>query len=509
MDIGFETAEERVQLTEQVSRALQREDLLEFVFATFPGYEAGWFHADVAMRLQRFSDAVARKESPRLMLLAPPRHGKTFLASERFPVWHLGRHPSHWVINAAYAQSLANRSSKRARGIARTPFVGGIFNGLELDTERQAIEEWETLADGGYKAVGVGGSATGSGAHILLIDDPVKNSEEAHSEKKRESVWEWYQSTAYTRLAPGGGVLVIMTPWHQDDLAGRLIAASESGDGDVFEVVRYPAIAEVDDEHRKAGEALHPERFPIERLEAIKQAVGSYVWQALYQCKPTSEGGSIWKRGWWKFWNYGDLRSTAETERLRRLALDMNDESAAIELDRMMERSGLLPSKFHEVILSADMSFGSQSSSASYCVIDVWARVGANKYLLDEARGRWPFPEAKRRFKEFVKKWPQARRKYVENKANGPAIIDELKYEIPGLIPVEPDGSKVARAHAVSHEIESGNVFLPDPSIAPWVRDRIEEYTAFPHGTRDDRVDTTSQALRKLGHPVGLRIGRA
>ncbi|HKI85832.1 MAG TPA: phage terminase large subunit [Thermoanaerobaculia bacterium] len=508
MSIGTSTFEDRVSLAAQVERQLRHEDLLELVLASFPAYEAGWFHHDVADRLREFSEAVARRESPRLMLLAPPRHGKTFLASERFPVWHLGRHPSHWIMNCAYAQSLANRSSKRARGVAREPFVAETFEGWGLDDERQAVEEWETNQGGGYKAVGVGGSATGSGADILIIDDPVKNSEEAHSENKREAVWEWYQSTAYTRLAPGGGVLVIMTPWHEDDLAGRLIKASESGEGDHFEVVRYPAIAEVDEEHRKAGEALHPERFPLERLQATRKAVGPYVWQALYQCRPTSEGGSIWLRDWWRYWEHSSPSVDADVERLARLA-EMGDKSARKELDRWRVRKGLLPSRFHEVILSADMSFGSQSSSASYCVIDAWARVGANKYLLDEARGRWPFPEAKRRFKEFVKKWPQARRKYVENKANGPAIIDELKYEIPGLIPVEPDGSKVARAHAVSHEIESGNVFLPDPSIAPWVRDRIEEYTAFPHGTRDDRVDTTSQALRKLGRPMKLLIGRA
>jgi hypothetical protein len=265
----------------------RRVDLLRFRVDTHKDYLAGWVHADIAERLETFSQAVTLGKSPRLILCMPPRHGKTMLASEAFPVWHLGRNPYHQIIAASYSADLANKISKRARGLARHQVTQATFPELRLDAEKQAVQEWETEQGGGYRAAGVGGGITGMGAHVLVIDDPIKDRQDAESETIRDTVYDWYTSTAYTRLMPGGGVLVILTRWHGDDLVGRLLKAQDQG-GDQWETVIYPAIAEENEPHRNEGEALHPERYNIEALRAIKNAIGPYDWSALYQQRPTA-----------------------------------------------------------------------------------------------------------------------------------------------------------------------------------------------------------------------------
>ncbi len=184
------------------------------------------------------------------MLFMPPRHGKSTLASIAFPAWHLGRNPEHEFISCSYSGSLAMSFSRKVRQVLREPSYKKVFEDTRLDKDSQSVESWQTTQGGGYVAAGVGGGITGKGAHILLIDDPVKNREDAESENNREATWDWYTSTAYTRLAPGGGILVILTRWHDDDLAGRLLTASENG-ADDWEVVKYPALAEEDEEFRK------------------------------------------------------------------------------------------------------------------------------------------------------------------------------------------------------------------------------------------------------------------
>jgi hypothetical protein len=223
--------------------------LIPFTKRLNPRYNAGWVHQDIARRLERFSDDVAKGLSPRLMLLMPPRHGKSELASRMFPAWHLGRHSDHEIIACSYNVSLAMAFSRKVKGVLEDPAYQSVF-ATRLNPNNQSVEEWGVHGDrGGYVAAGVGGGITGKGAHVLIIDDPIKNAEEADSAETREKLWDWYGSTAYTRLAPGGGVLVIQTWWHDDDLAGRLqIAMKEDQESDQFEVVKYPAIAE-DDEY--------------------------------------------------------------------------------------------------------------------------------------------------------------------------------------------------------------------------------------------------------------------
>jgi predicted phage terminase large subunit-like protein len=310
-----------VAQAEMAGRILSRRRLLPFVQRMNDHYKAGWVHEDICRRLEKFSDDVAAGKSPRLMLLMPPRHGKSELASKNFPAWHLGRHPDHEFIACSYNLSLAMGFSRKVKQLIDDPLYKSVFD-TTLDRNNQSTEEWAIAGKrGGYVAAGIGGPITGKGAHCLVIDDPVKNAEEADSGDAREKIWEWYLSTAYTRLAPGGGVLVIQTWWHDDDLAGRLqqmmaAAAEDDEDVDKFEVVKYPAIAETDEYldpatgkivHdtptpgavllRNKGDALHPSRYPLKALSKIRalnrksDGGDGRWWSALYQQNPVPDDG--------------------------------------------------------------------------------------------------------------------------------------------------------------------------------------------------------------------------
>ena len=286
----------RVAAEELAKRELCRRHLLPFVQRFNDRYDAGWVHKDICQRLEQFSLDVAEGKSPRLMLFMPPRHGKSELASRAFPAWHLGRYPEHEFIACSYASDLAQDFSRKVREVIRTPEYGKLFEGTRLSKDTQRVDKWATTDDGGYTAAGVGGPITGRGAHVFVIDDPVKNREEADSESVRRTIKNWYTSTAYTRLAPGGGMLIILTRWHDDDLAGWLTTQAEKGEGDQWEVIEYPAVATKDERYRRKGEALHAARYPLEALKRIKRAIGDRDWSALYQQRPVADDGDYFHR---------------------------------------------------------------------------------------------------------------------------------------------------------------------------------------------------------------------
>jgi predicted phage terminase large subunit-like protein len=421
--------------------------------------EGRWTPFEHLLLLNRKLVDVAAGRIKRLMVFMPPRHGKSMLTSQYFPAWYLGIYPDKRVILSSYEADFAATWGRKARNLLEE-FGPSLFS-TRVSPESSAANRWDVDGhEGGMNTAGVRGPITGKGANIAIIDDPVKNDQEAMSKTYREATWDWYRATFSTRIQEDGAIILVMTRWHEDDLAGRLISAQEEG-GDKWAVVNLPALAEDSDIlGRRPGEPLCPELFAKETLEATRVRLGSYWWNALYQQRPSPMEGGILKRGWWKFYRQA-------------------------------------PDKLDEIIQSWDMSF-KETTSGSYVVGQVWGKKSADRYLLDQVRDRMDFPATLQAVRTVSGKWSQAQAKLVEDKANGPAVIATLKREISGLIPVEPQGSKEARAAAVSPQIEAGNIYLPDPSIAPWVHDFIEECAAFPNGANDDQVDAMTQALIRL-----------
>ena len=266
---------------------MARGNLLAFTEYTFPQYRAAEHHRLICAKLE----AVERGEIDRLMVFMPPRHGKSELATKRFPAYALGRNPKRQVIQASYNSDLATDFGRQVRNIVNTHRYQNVFS-TELAADSKAANRWNTSDGGAYVAAGVGTAVTGRGADIFIIDDPLKDREEADSETRRETIWNWYTSTAYTRLMKGGAIILIQTRWHEDDLAGRLLEAEAKG-GDKWEKLILPA-------RMSNGEALWPEEFPIEAIQRIEQNIGSRDFSALYQQEPSPDEGTFFKREWFK-----------------------------------------------------------------------------------------------------------------------------------------------------------------------------------------------------------------
>lgn len=317
VEANTEKVDPRIK-AELAGRELARRRFEHFVRRVKPNYKYGWCHVDISHRLQTFMERVERGENPWLLIKMPPRHGKSEQVSRLFPSYVFGRHPEWEVIHTSYAQSLPEEFSREIRDRLRSPEYQALFPQTKLHVDFQSIDAWRVADGGGYTAAGVGGGIIGKGAHVLIIDDPVKNVEEADSQILRDSTWKWLTSVASTRLAPGGGVLIIMQCWHEDDVAGRVEQLLAAGhDGFQLEVVSYAALAETDEwlplpqyDHlrpyaveerkdailvRRQGEALHPERYTAKYLNSQKGLLTDREWSALYQQKPIPDGGIMFR----------------------------------------------------------------------------------------------------------------------------------------------------------------------------------------------------------------------
>jgi predicted phage terminase large subunit-like protein len=424
----------------------------EFLRSGMPNWTWDWPHQRILYAALR---EMTEGRGRRLMISMPPRHTKTHTVTVPYPVYRMLRRPDTRVIIACYNETLAKKFSRTARGLAKRV-------GVAISDERAAASEWETTAGGGIRAVGVGSGVTGAGANCLIIDDPVKSRAEADSPAYRDRCWTWYTEDLYTRLEPGADAVLVMTRWHEDDLAGRILA---SPDADEWQVINLPAIAEEDDPlGRQPGAALCPDRYDEQALADTKRVLGSYAFAALYQGRPSPPEGSLLQRAWWKTWKPGPDGGPPPCDRY---------------------------------LLSWDCAF-KDAATSDYVVGQVWAQRGADFLLLDQVRGQMGYGATVAAIEGQAAKWPRAIDKVIEEAANGAAVIETLSRRIPGIIPVTPAGGKVSRVQAVSGAIESGNVYLPPPEVAPWVGDFIEECASFPHGHHDDQVDAMSQGLGRL-----------
>lgn len=423
-------------------------------------------------------DRVEKGEITRLILTLPPRHSKSMTVSETFPSYFIGKNPDRKVIEVSYGDSLAKKFGRANR--RKIEEYGQHLFGIRISPENASVTNWSIQGhSGGMVSAGIGGPITGEGADLLIVDDPIKNREQAESVTYREKIWDEWQNTLLTRLHPGARIIIIMTRWHEDDLVGRLLDT----EGNQWTVVNFPAEAEGRDPlGRAVGDPLWPEHgYGSAWLAETKIRVGSRVWNGLFQQRPTPQEGSIIKRHWWRFWRYPNRDMPPVVVR------DERGEYVNVE-------AVPLPIAFEEMAQSWDMAFKDTQESA-YVVGQVWSRRGAEKFLMDQVRERLDFVETVSAVKALSAKWPHTYWKWVEDKANGPAVISVLRQTISGLIPIEPDGSKEARAYAVTPQIEAGNVYLPHPLIAPWVSTFIEECASFPNGKYNDQVDAMTQAL--------------
>lgn len=434
--------------------------LTAFACLSWSGYKPSAHHRLIADALKK----VAIGTCKRLMVFMPPRHGKSMLTSEYFPAWYLGRNPKHQVITATYAQGLADDFGRKVRNIMAGDIYHEVFPHSTMSDDSQAANRLHTTQGGAYYAVGAGGPITGRGAHLLVIDDPIKGREDAESETMRNRLKDWYTSVARTRLMPGGAIVIIQTRWHEDDLAGWLLR-EHSHEG--WEIINLPAIAEVGDQiNRIEGEALWPSAYPLKDLESIRLAIGPRDWASLYQQRPSAAEGSIFKRENWR--QYQTVGSDPK------------------------ETLSLLGIK--KVIQAWDTAFKTkETNDYSVCVT-----VGVSKnryYVLDVWRHRVEFPDLSRAMVSEYCKWnPHV--VVVEDTAAGQSLIQSMRREtrLP-ILPVKADRDKVSRAHAVTPTHEAGLVFIPPHEH--WCCDFEDELASFPTAPHDDQVDAFVHAMAK------------
>lgn len=392
-----------------------------------------------------------------LIISMPPQHGKSQCVTETLPSWYLGNNPYNRVIEVSYGDDLAHRFGRRNKEKI-IEFGKEIFD-IELSKVSDTDLEIKDFR-GSMISRGIMAGLTGNPADLIIIDDPVKNRQEAESETYRSRIWEEFLNSIYSRLSANGVIVLIMTRWHEDDLAGRLIANMPNK---CIEI-NIPLEAEENDILcRNIGDSLFPQIGKgNEWLKDFKQAYttaeGSRSWNALMQGRPTAQEGNMLKRDWWKYYDK-------------------------------------LPEKLDRCYMSVDASF-KDSDTSDFVVCQVWGMSDIDCYLIDQIRDRMDLPTTITAIETLQERYTNCTRIFVEDKANGSAIIQILSKKLSGIIAVEPEGGKIARASAISPHIESGHVYLP--RFASFTNDFVNECSAFPNGVNDDQVDSMTQAINRM-----------
>ena len=441
-----------------LERRQAREQLVPFMTLTKPAYEIGRHHEMISQCLER----VESGEIVRQMIFTPPRHTKSELATRRFPAWYLGRRPDAQVISASYNSELASDFGREVRNLINTPVYAQIFPGVGLSEDSQAANRWHLKSGGQYIAAGVGTAITGRGAHLSIVDDPIKDRQEADSETVRQRIWDWYRSVLYTRLMPGGSIVLIQTRWHDDDLAGRLLAEAGEG-GDQWEVVELPALARDNDPlGRMKGEALWPEWYPEDRLIQIKSVIGSRDWSALYQQEPQAEEGGFFLADWFK-------TVSEPPEGLR------------------IYGAGDYATKDGE----------GDWTVHGICGVDEQD----NMYMLDMWRGQTSSDVWVESFLDLVDRWKPLQ--WAEEAGQIRASLDPYittrqreRRSYCVRTPFTSRFDKRSRARAIQARMSAGKVFFV--RNAPWLEELRLEMLRFDAGRHDDQVDVMSLLGRML-----------
>ena len=437
-------------------------DFRAFISLVMPNFK---FYRWTNILIDRLEEVVSG-ELTRLVVQVPPRHGKSQLVSRLFPAYYLLKHQDRFVAVTSYGATLAEGFSRAARAFY-------LDAGGRLNPAAQSVKIWETEQRGGLWAVGVGGAATGRGAHLGIVDDPIKDRKEAESATIRSGLRDWYGSTFRTRIEPdGGAIVVVQTRWHEEDLVGQVLeneAGVEEEDREGWHVIDMPAIAEawedrpelpecvtVEEDAREPGEALCPERYNIRALSKIRAAVGEREWAALYQQSPRPSGGNIIDPDWFKWFDAA-------------------------------------PEKFSRVILSVDCTF-KDADTSDYVAMVVLAQSGGQFYVLDVVNERMDIIKTMTRIDAKVRQWRPAA-VLVEAAANGHAVMQLMKQRVPNMIGIKPSegGSKTVRVQAVAPIVEAGSVHLP--TRGTWVEPFVSQCSMFPAGKNDDMVDAFAQGL--------------
>lgn len=474
------TAAENNGLALAAREELAWQDYADYFTLANPGMKLYPHVKLICDKLQKIADG----EQHFYVISCPPQHGKSLTITKTFPSYYLMKYPDKHAMIVAYSQDLYSQFAASNRR-AFSEWCGAVPPENKRLTVGKNTATTFSIVDhrGGFYATSVLGGATGMSADLLIIDDPIKNAEEAGSPTIKDKIWNEWLLTFKPRLQKGGSVIVIMTRWQVDDLAGRLLQKSSFP----WEEIKLPAISydipagQTDAIGRTNGEALCPQLHSLDELLGNKHDMGTHKFQALYQQSPTVEGGNIFKRSWVRYY-------VPDRETMIALGLTEKDVTIRPRLNHMSE-----------TVQAWDATFKSGAND-DYVAGQTWARYKTDMYLLPNwCHKRLSFTETLDAIRAMSKLYPQATVKLVEDKANGPAIIDTLKQEISGIIPVSPgNDSKEARASSVTPYWEAGQIYIPHPLWKPEVDDWIEEILNFPNATHDDNVDSMTYAVQRL-----------